>query len=120
MLAGLTVEYWFTWFPASVLATCGILTLVWKGIVAFGRMVDSSKRTEAMDARLIRIEHEFSPNSGTSMRDKVDALGVGQLLGAQTMAGHIESDRQAFARQDTVNNRLESVLDRLEDHMRNQ
>lgn len=118
--------YWITWFPGSVLACLGILALVYKGILALTKVTDAANVTRVIQAdvselklEVANIKHEFHPNSGTSMRDQVDAISTTQQLDKGVMQSHMDNDKSAFARQDRVNNRIESVLDRLEDHLRN-
>lgn len=116
---------WLVWLPASLLATLGVLAVCWKGIKAFVRISDAADK-------IGRIEHEFSPNSGSSMRDQIDAVRIEQLkvstdlqmqsadlkIQVSQMRDHIGADAKAFASQDRFNQRIESTLDRIEDHVR--
>lgn len=118
MVGALVDVYWITWFPGSLLALTGILLLCWKGIRSFVTIQEAA-------ATITRIEHEFSPNSGSSMRDQIDALRIEQtrvatnlLLSNEQMASHIRADADAFSRQDRTNTRVEATLDRIEDHVR--
>lgn len=67
-------SYWVTWFPGALLATGGVLTLLFKGVMAFA---ETRKALPKLVAALPVIEEmaaQFQPNSGHSMRDQIDGL----------------------------------------------
>jgi outer membrane murein-binding lipoprotein Lpp len=110
--------YWFTWFPGALLATFGVLTLLWKGITSLVRL------QQALPV-IYEIHHEFSPNSGTSMRDQINGLRSDVRDSnnktvdlSSSMRKHVADDREAFAAQARTNVRMERQLDRIEDHVR--
>jgi len=110
--------YWVTWFPGVLLATLGVLTLVWKAISALVKL------QQALPV-IYQIHHEFSPNSGASMRDQVDQLRSDVHDAANknldlgvTLRKHVGDDREAFSAQARTNTRIERQLDRIEDHVR--
>ncbi len=115
MTVGLLADtFWLTWLPGVVIASLAVLALLGKAFTSL------SKIHEALPA-LYRIEHEFSPNSGTSMRDQIDELRDDVRAAATktldtnaSMRRHIDDDKQAFSRQDRWNLRTEKQLDRIE------
>lgn len=111
-------SYWITWFPAALLAALGVLAMAWKGIVAFTRIQGAA-------AAITRIEYEFSPNSGTSLRDQVDAVRLEQAdvkadlrIQMRQMQDHIAADGRSFDYQARFNQHVEATLDRIEAHVR--
>jgi hypothetical protein len=110
---------WTLWLaPEAFLALLGIGAIVWKGV----RLIF---KVEAALPVLFEISHEFSPNSGNSLRDQIDAVRVDQRAVAgnlvkqvDSMQSHIAADATAFAKQDQTNLRVEATLDRIEDHVR--
>jgi hypothetical protein len=120
MLATTLVQAYY--IAGATLATLGVLTMIYKAISAF----ETTKR------RVSDISKEFQPNGGHSMRDKVDNIVSEQqrvalaLLGAdgerkveaQRLADHILADSAAFNQQAVTNARIESTLQRLDDHLR--
>jgi hypothetical protein len=103
----LALNYWTTYFPGSILASIGVLILTWKAIVWF---VTSTQTLKQVKLSLPVIEAEFSPNSGGSMRDRVDALHDAQGELAARFRGHVADDQRSF-------NKLQAVLDRIEDKL---
>jgi hypothetical protein len=117
-LGNLVTNYWLTWFLPTCVAAVGFLTLCWKGIKAFVKIHEAAEK-------IARIEHEFQPNSGTSMRDQIDAVRAEQAtvktaltIQVRQMTDHIAADSQAFKRQDRFNTKIEGTLERIEDHLR--
>jgi phosphate uptake regulator len=105
------------WAP-GILAALGILVLCWKGVTAFVKIIEAARKIDGLSTKVATIEHEFSPNSGTSMRDQVDAVRNAQALALSQMADHMRSDAEAFKRQDRFNTKIEGALERIEDHIR--
>lgn len=94
-----SVVYWFTWFPGACVATFALLVLIYKAVLAVNKIVTIVPVVE-------EIKHEFSPNSGSSMRDQVNALRSGQTRVIHRLDG-----------QDWRMDRHEAALERIEDKL---
>lgn len=78
------MDYWTTWGPSVVLATTGVLVLVWRGL----RLVF---RIERALPTLFKIADEFQPNGGRSLKDNVTQLH-------DALDEHGRQDEERFAR----------------------
>ena len=114
MLGSAVNNYWLTWFPGAVLALISVLILVWKGITWLTSGIHTIKQVQVA---LPLIQAEFSPNHGSSMKDRMEALHDKQDRHAEIMGEHMANDRTAFARQDRFNNKIEGALERIEDKL---
>lgn len=105
---GAAPSYWFTWFPGSLLATFGVLAIIWKGIVAAVNMQRAGREILELSPIIKEVRAEFSPNGGGSMRDRVEALHDWQLQ-------HARDDSISFRRIDSKLERMDAALERIED-----
>jgi len=91
MLAHLPSAYWVTWFPASVLATLGILGILWKGIEAF-------VVTKRAIPKLLKAAEQLEENGGSSMRDKLNAVHTEQRRVASELTRNTRRTDRRLAR----------------------
>lgn len=101
--------YWITWFPGSLLATFGVLALLWKGLT---NLVEAKRTLKEIRLALPAIQAEFSPNSGHSMKDRVESLHrKTDTLAYESgtwQRKHARDDDRRFAK-------VEAALERIED-----
>lgn len=95
---------WLT-APGAVLAICGVLALFWRVMVY---LVNGAQTLKQLKVSLPAIEAEFSPNSGKTMRDRIDKLSEDT---ARWQRKHAADDDRRFAK-------VEAALDRIEDNTR--
>lgn len=107
MLADLINNYWLTWGPGALLATLGVLAIIWKVLVW---LINGAATLKELRTSLPLIQAEFSPNHGSSMKDRVEALHDNQTELASRFRKHVADDERNF-------NKLEAVLDRIEDKL---
>jgi hypothetical protein len=129
MLAGATINnYWVTWFPGSILATLGVLALMWKAVGWLNNAVVTMKQVQVA---LPMIQAEFVPNHGSSMKDRVEALHDKKDAESLLINQHISADAVEFAYQHEFNDKVykagqrrdrqldrqDAALERIEDYV---
>lgn len=104
-------SYWVTWFPGSLLAFFGVMTLLWKGVE---QAVEAKRTLRDVRLALPKIEAQFSRNGGTSMRDRVEKLHDKQdelrWENGKWQRQHARDDDRRFAK-------VEAALERIEDKL---
>jgi len=99
----------------------GVLALL--GIIAITvKVLRAAFRVDAALPTLLGIAHEFSPNSGHSLKDHVTAIRVeqekvsGELIKSnRAMADHIKADADAFAAQAVIHKSFDTRLGHIEE-----
>ncbi len=114
MLATAYTNYWVTWFPGAVLATLGVLALIWRAVTWLSNSTRTIKQVQLALPDILAIRAEFNPNHGSSMKDRVEALHDKQdTLGYDTRKWQREHARDDDRRFGKVEGSLERIEDKL-------
>lgn len=73
------MTYWVTWFPGVLLASFGVLAMLWKGFRTFAKVYDAVPT-------LLKAAGELEHNGGSTVKDDISHIKREQTRVARELA----------------------------------
>lgn len=81
-----------TW-SQFILSSVEILLLIWAGIKVVSKISTKLDKLDDIDARIKKVESQYVPNGGSSMRDAVNRIEKNMDRLQERFENHIDNNR---------------------------